>query len=193
MSKIDAPLIWVWPVRCLHWLLVLSVVCAWLTRSWLGPWHAYFGYVALGVVSLRIYLGLRSQNCYVRFDQFVRSFEVTRGYARSVLMRHAHRHLGHNPLGGCMIVALLATIGLLGLTGWLYTTDWFWGDGWLANLHAAIGWLLICLIVLHIGGVLLSSVLHRENLVLSMFTGHKRALQGSEVRPRKLQDERQLD
>jgi cytochrome b len=73
-----------------------------------------------------------------------------------------------------MIVALLATVAAVSATGALFATDWLWGYAWLANLHAALAWLLIALAAAHVLGVLHASWMHRENLVAAMFTGRKR-------------------
>ena len=72
-----------------------------------------------------------------------------------------------------MVLALLACTAALGLTGWLYTTDLFWGYGWLADLHNGLGWTLVALVALHVAGVAFTSWQHRENLVAAMFTGRK--------------------
>lgn len=50
----------------------------------------------------------------------------TRRYLRAVLAGRAARHLGHNPLGGAMVLALLACAALLALSGWAATTDLLW-------------------------------------------------------------------
>jgi cytochrome b len=36
-----------------------------------------------------------------------------------------------------MIVALLAMVAGICLTGWLYTTDAYWGVEWVGKLHEA--------------------------------------------------------
>jgi cytochrome b len=173
-------LVWQWPVRLLHWLLVGAVVGSWLTRSKIGEVHQYWGYAAAAVVGLRLFWSLRG-NRYARFGRFVRAAGPTRDYARAVLAGHAPRYLGHNPLGGWMVVALLSCLAMLTLTGSLYTTDWLWGYGWLADLHAGLGWLLLGLVALHIGGVLFTSWQHRENLVLAMLTGRKDAPRDGDI------------
>jgi len=88
--------------------------------------------------------------------------------------RTGGRFIGHNPLGGWMIVALLIIIAAAGLSGWLYTTDAYWGVKWVADLHEALSDILLGLVALHLGGVALASFRHRENLVAAMLHGRKR-------------------
>jgi cytochrome b len=172
--------VWDWPVRLLHWLLVTSVAGAWITRHRLDETHVYWGYAALAFVGLRLCWGFVGGR-YARFAQFVRPLHATWAYLRGVTMGQAPRYIGHNPLGGWMVVALMSCLGLLGFTGWLYTTDMFWGYGWLANLHEGLGWTLLALVALHVSGVVFTSLKHRENLVRAMFTGDKPAAGPTDV------------
>ena len=91
-----------------------------------------------------------------------------------MLARREPRYLGHNPLGGWMIVALLLMVGLVGASGWLYTTDRFWGVAWVEELHEQLSNLLLILVALHVAGVLYASYRHRENLIAAMIHGRKR-------------------
>jgi len=160
-------------VRIGHWLLVISVLTAWLTRHSPGRWHEWLGYAALAVVAVRVIWGFSGPR-RARFVDFVRSPRVTLRYAREVLARSEPRHAGHNPLGGWMILALLVAISFVGFTGWLYTTDRFWGVEWVENLHETSSDVLIAFVLLHVVGVVFSSLRHRENLVGSMVHGRKR-------------------
>jgi cytochrome b len=103
----------------------------------------------------------------------VRSPRHTWHYAQAVLARREPRHLGHNPLGAWMVVALLACTVGAGFSGWLYTTDRFWGVEWVETLHAVLGKAFVPLVVLHWLGVAHASWRHRENLVAAMLHGHK--------------------
>ena len=182
MKKNNRLRVWDLPVRLLHWSLVACVLGAWLTRhNHMGQGHQLWGYGALAAATLRLLWGLFSRSRYARFTQFVRRLAPTLAYARAVLAGHAARYIGHNPLGGWMVVVLLSCVGLLGFTGWLFTTDMFWGYGWLATLHEWLGWALLVLVGLHLGGVVFTSWQHRENLVRAMVTGTKPAAQDGDV------------
>jgi cytochrome b len=160
-------------VRVGHWSLVASIAAAWFTREGFGVWHERIGYAALAIVCVRVVWGFAGPH-YARFKSFVRSPAATLDYARRVATASEPRHLGHNPLGGWMIVMLLAYIMLVCLSGWLYTTDRYWGVEWIGELHETLTHALLVLIALHVGGVALASFRHRENLVAAMVHGRKR-------------------
>lgn len=168
-----APAIKVWDplVRVGHWSLVIGIVATWLTH---GRWHEWLGYAVLGVVTLRIVWGLIGSR-YARFGQFVRSPAATLNYSKKVLKYKEPRHIGHNPLGGWMIITMMSTITGVCASGWLYTTERFWGVAWVEELHEGLTNFLIVLVVLHVSGVIISSMRHHENLVAAMFHGRKRA------------------
>ena len=165
-------------VRVAHWTLVVSVLGAWLTAEMDGKaaaaLHEWLGYLALAVLALRLPWGWVGSR-YARFAQFVRSPRETVAYAKAVARFSEPRHVGHNPLGGWMIVALIVMVMAAAGSGWLYATDRFWGEEWLEELHEALANGLLALVALHVAGVLFSSLRHRENLVRAMITGRKRA------------------
>ena len=75
----------------------------------------------------------------------------------------------------------MACVAGLALTGWLYTTDAFWGDETVEAVHLALAWGLLGLVVVHVAGVIFTSLRHRENLVASMVHGDKRAPEGDDI------------
>ena len=166
--------VWDLFVRILHWSLVAGVIGAWITREGDEPLHIQLGYAVLGIVLVRVIWGFFGSR-HARFVDFVRSPGETIEYLRAVISHREARHIGHNPLGGWMILALLATITGICVTGWLYTTDAYWGVAWVGELHAGLTNLLIGLVMLHVLGVVFTSVRQRENLVKAMVTGTKRA------------------
>lgn len=167
-------------VRSLHWLLAIGMIATWSTGHWFNDIHHALGYATGAIVMMRVLWGWRG-DYYARFTQFVRSPAQTWRYARQMPDRHEARYLGHNPLGGWMVVVLLSCAALTSLTGYLFTTDLLWGYDWLANLHIALSWLMVGLVVLHLLGVIMTSYRHRENLVRAMITGNKPAPAGDDV------------
>ena len=80
-----------------------------------------------------------------------------------------------------MILALLLVAMLTGLSGWLYTTDAFWGVEWVEEVHEALAEALLVLIAVHVAGVLFSSRRHRENLAAAMLHGRKRPAASGDI------------
>ena len=174
-DKPQTPTIKVWDpfVRLAHWSLVIGVAAAWLTRH-SGDSHEWLGYAALAIVIARVVWGFTGTP-YARFNQFLLSPSATLQYARQVLAHVERRHIGHNPLGAYMIVLLITMVILVSVSGWLLTTDAYWGVQWAEELHEGLSNALLSLVALHIAGVLFSSRRHRENLVAGMLHGCKRA------------------
>jgi cytochrome b len=160
-------------LRVLHWLLALSMITSFATHEGGGQLHEWSGYVALAAASIRLVMGFAGSG-YWRFSQFVRSVPATLAYAQAVVKHTETRYIGHNPLGGWMVLALLLDAIATGFTGWLYTTDLFFGYAWLETLHGVLGEALIPLLALHLAGVVFTSWRHRENLVGAMLHGKKR-------------------
>lgn len=173
--------VWDVRIRLFHWALVVAIAVSWLTRAGAGLLHSTAGYAALGLVATRLVWGVIARAEHSRFTSFVCSPRVTWAYARDVAARREERHLGHNPLGGWMILALLATVAVVGVSGWLYTTDAYWGVAWVGDLHDRSADLLLALIALHLAGVAFASWRHRENLVAAMLSGRKKPHAGREI------------
>lgn len=160
-------------VRIFHWSLVGLFAVAFVTGDEIEWLHIRVGYAIAALVALRIVWGFVGTR-YARFTDFVRSPRETATYMRQAARWKAPRHLGHNPAGGVMVVALLASIAGIAATGFAMTTDAFWGAQWMEDLHEGLVYTTIGLIALHVAGVLFSSLEHGENLVKAMISGRKR-------------------
>ncbi len=171
--------VWDPMVRLFHWALLASFAIAWATAEEWDDLHEWTGYAALALIVFRLLWGLVGPR-YARFSQFVRSPGTVVAYLTDVMRHREHRYMGHNPAGGAMIVVLLATMLALGLTGWMYTTEAFWGVEWVEEAHEFLANLMLVLVGLHVAGVVVESVRHGENLVVSMWTGRKRAAQSGD-------------
>jgi cytochrome b len=167
-------------VRVFHWGLVASFAVAWLTADEIQSVHEWAGYAAAALIAFRLVYGLVGPH-YARFSQFLRGPRTTLDYAADVVKRRERRYLGHNPLGAVMVIALIATMAAIAGTGYMMTTDAFWGVEWVEEVHAFLANLMLGLVGLHVFGVIFASLAHHENLVRAMITGRKRAAETGDV------------
>ena len=194
-------------VRIFHWSLVTAFAVAWLSGDEESPLHVYSGYAVIGLVLIRIAWGFVGTR-YARFSDFVYRPATILAYAKDLLAGKSKPYLGHNPLGGAMIIALLVSLLAAGITGLVLQgaqdgtgpfaalsasamaivpgavasavadDDQAAGENegaeeiW-KELHEFFANLALLLVVLHIAGVIIGSLVHRENLVRAMFTGRK--------------------
>ena len=110
---------------------------------------------------------------HARFADFITGPRRLIAYLRAIVAGTERRFLGHNPAGAAMVVALLVVLTAIGGTGYMMGTDQYFGQSWVENLHATLVDGLLVLIAFHLGGVMLASFRHRENLVRAMITGQK--------------------
>lgn len=165
-------LVWDAPVRVFHWLMVLSFAGAYLTAE-SERWrllHVTLGYTMVGLVGFRILWGLIGTR-HARFASFVRGGAAVMRYVRSLLVGRPEHHIGHNPAGALAIVALLLLTLAVAASGWATYNEV--GGKWLEELHEGAANLMLAVVGVHISAVVLSSWLHRENLVGAMISGRK--------------------
>lgn len=165
--------VWDPVVRIFHWSLVGAFTIAYLTADEWDFAHEVTGYVVATLVVIRILWGFFGSE-HARFRDFIYRPSVVLGFLRDSLRMRARRYLGHNPAGGVMVLALIAVICGLSITGVLLTFATYREAKWLEEIHEVLANGALVLIALHVVGVLLASFEHRENLVKSMFTGRKR-------------------
>lgn len=158
-------------LRLFHWSLVGSIAIAWFSEEG-EALHRWAGYVALGLIAFRLIWGVIGPR-HARFMSFVRSPFTALAYLVDEIKGRGRRYLGHNPAGGVMVVVLLVMIAVTGVSGWLSTTDRFFGDDLMGEIHEVSANLLLACVVVHVLGVIFSSLMHKENLVRAMITGRK--------------------
>lgn len=196
--------VWDVAVRLFHWSLVVLFFVAYFTGDDVDVLHVYAGYGVLALVAFRIVWGFVGTK-YARFGDFIYGPAATLRYVKSLFSPKPLHYLGHNPLGGWMVVALL--LGLIG-TCWsgleaygqeghgplaqagaaLVSSAWADddeeagerrhgggedGDEFWEETHEAFSNFTLFLVILHVAGVLVAVVVHRENLVRAMVTGYK--------------------
>lgn len=159
-------------VRIFHWSLVGCVLVNYFVNDDGKDVHQWTGYVASALITLRIVWGFIGSR-HARFADFFPTPTRLRAHFAAMRSGQAASHAGHNPLGALMMLALMALVLGLGVTGFLQTTDTFWGDEWLQELHAVLASGLIALAGLHAAAAILMSRVERTNLVAAMITGVK--------------------
>ncbi len=159
-------------LRLFHWSLAASFLVAWVSSEGWDLLHYWAGYAAGALVAFRLLWGLIGPR-YARFSQFLRSPASVKAYLGDMLRGREKRYIGHNPAGGAMVLCLLAGMAALSFSGWLLTTDAYWGSDFMEELHELLANGLLALVLLHVGGVIFASLRHRENLARAMITGRK--------------------
>lgn len=170
-------------VRIFHWSLAGFFFIAYLTEDELLTIHVYAGYAVLGLILFRLVWGLIGTR-HARFSDFVTSPTEAMRYLGRLITGRARHYTGHNPAGGAMIVALLASLALTGFFGMALiagdgngplagTFIAGWSGEWVEEAHEIFANITLFLVFLHVAGVLISSVLEGRNLVTAMITGRK--------------------
>jgi hypothetical protein len=174
-------LVWDFPIRVFHWLLVVSFAGAWITSESEAQQmiHYAFGYSACALVLFRIIWGIVGTR-YARFTQFIKGPVATISHIKSLLKGNQDPGIGHNPAGALAMISLMVLILLIGLTGY-WSVKEFLGD-FMSGAHEAIANLTIIVVVIHIAAAIIMSFLQKENLVRSMVTGNKKGMPEQAIR-----------
>ena len=202
-SRAASTLVWDPLVRFGHWALVAAFAVAYLSgEDEADALHVWGGYIVGAIVVLRVGWGFVGPR-HARFSDFVRSPLVALAYFRDLLYGRARRYVGHSPAGGAMVIALLVCLAATVATGLVAYGEEGKGplavvmtntnangneaehralakaggeqsESTIGELHGLFANFTVALVVAHIFGVAVASVVHKENLVLAMITGRKR-------------------
>lgn len=180
--------VWDLPVRLFHWTLLALVAFSWWTGARGGDslaLHERSGYAVLTLVAFRVLWGFAGSDT-ARFKAFVRGPHATFAYARSLIARRRGAYLGHNPLGGWMVLALLGSLLLQAGSGLFATDDVAFAGPFahhiseraseiVTQVHKLNFDVLLALIGLHAGAVLTHIAVRRDALLSAMLSGRKPA------------------
>jgi cytochrome b len=191
----QGPVVRVWdaPVRIVHWLIALSIPALWWTAEHDQlEWHRRIGYAVLGLIVFRLIWGFVGGST-ARFSGFMRGPRAVLAHARTLFGPKAEPVVGHNPMGGWSVVALMTlVVAEVGLGLFSVDTDGI-ESGPLAGLvsfdagRVAAHWHhlifngLLVLIGLHLAAISFYALVKRENLVGPMLTGRRRGLSADQA------------
>jgi cytochrome b len=181
-------MVWDLPVRAFHWALAVAVAASYFTHT-LGiqyfRYHVWCGYSVIVLVIFRIAWGFVGTR-HARFSSFVRGPAAAWRYLSGRSHDKERRYAGHNPVGGWMVLVLLAILLVQAVTG-LFGNDeiadvgplyGLIGNDWslrLTSLHRRLfDWIAVA-IALHVAAVLAYRIVKKRNLITPMLTGSKPA------------------
>ncbi len=174
-------------LRFFHWTLVLCFTTAFISGEvHLSTIHELVGYTLCVLLAARLYWGFRGSE-YARFRAFIFPVSEAVSYLRSMLKGNPRHYYGHNPAGALMVFTMFGLLAVIFLSGLLTlgTIDFGGPLAFLANrvsddasyvfrhVHEFLPNVALGLVVLHLLGVLVGSIQHKENLVRAMLTGRK--------------------
>ena len=188
--------VWDLPTRLFHWLLVVLVAVSFTTGSIGGnamQYHEWSGFAILSLLVFRIiwgFVGGRSS----RFSDFVKGPAAVWRYATALVKGNSEGYLGHNPLGGWSVLAMLLALLIQAATGLVANDDiitegplYLWVSkpvsDWLTGFHRLNRYLIIVLAATHVSAVLFYLWVKHENLINPMITGIKHWLGGDPAPP----------
>ena len=164
--------VWDPAVRLFHWSLVIAFTANALILDDDSKLHQYVGYVVVGLVAFRVLWGFVGSR-YARFSSFPPSVAGATEQLSDMATGRTKIHVGHTPLGALMIYNLLGTLAIIGASGYLMTTDMFWGVEWPEEVHEFSVACAEFSVVLHIAAVLFETRRTKVNLPRAMMTGVK--------------------
>jgi cytochrome b len=183
-DKVDVP-VWDLPTRVFHWLLVAAVLVAWITGELPGPGfaiHKLAGYTIGGALIFRVIWGFIGSP-HSRFADFIKPWSDIEAHARALLRMSPPRSVGHNPIGGWIICALMIVLATIVVSGLFSATRRLSGPfaesipsglaHLIADVHETAFNILLILVTIHVLGVIVDMALNRENLIGAMWWGRK--------------------
>ena len=174
--------VWDFPTRIFHWAFAVAVIIAFVSSEADGSafWiHVYSGTILLGFIVFRAIWGIIGSR-YAQFGDFVHGPAKVSEYAQRLMTFRPPYSVGHNPLGGWMVMALLGIVLLSVLTGMMTREDGYVGPlshiagGLFGEAHEGFGTFVMVLVGAHVLGVVVHGLISRENLPRAMITGFKK-------------------
>ena len=195
MNTDESKLVYVWdsPTRLFHWLLALLVGVSFYTGLTGGfdimDYHMLSGYGILTLVIFRCIWGFIG-NEHVRFNRFIAGPKRVARYIKSRRGQPSNPYnaapiVGHNPLGGWSVIAILGALLTQTGTG-LFANDDIFTEGPLVHLvserlssqltgiHGTMAWIIGGLVLLHLAAIAFYQLHFAENLWLPMIKGWRR-------------------
>ncbi|MBU3824076.1 MAG: cytochrome b/b6 domain-containing protein [Candidatus Oceanisphaera merdipullorum] len=176
--------VWDWSIRVFHWSLPLLLFLLWRSAGEDMDQHMLFAQALLALVTYRIIWGFIGTP-YARFSHFIYHPKYIFRYFLASTKPNKPIYLSHNPVGGIMVLIILATL-LFQLTTGLFSSDDIFYEGplykYASNATASLmtflhkKWFyygILLIVAMHVLAIVAYRI-RGEALVKAMVTGHKR-------------------
>ena len=181
-------LVWDLPLRVFHWLFAGAVAACWITAKVGFDWmqyHFYLGYLVIGLLIFRVIWGFIGPH-HARFSSFLEKPSAIQAYARHLFHRNSTPSVGHNPIGGLMVILMLLLAVVQVSTGLFSTDAVIWTGPYyplvkhstaslLSSIHSVNQNIILGAVGLHILAIIYYRAYKKQSLVSAMFTGYKPA------------------
>ena len=170
------------PTRLFHWVFAGLFATAYLIASTaedsaVFPWHMLAGLMLGLAVLLRVLWGLIGTR-HARFASFPLNPLALVRYFKGLVTGGKSPVAGHNPASSWVAIILMG-LGLgLGATGYLMTSSGN-PESW-EEIHELLANTFLAIVLLHIAGIVLHTVRHRDGFALSMVDGRKQHVDPAE-------------
>lgn len=169
------------PTRLFHWLFAALFVTAFIiaknvdSESPAFANHMLFGMTLSFIVILRVIWGLVGSQ-YARFSSFALHPAKLIQYFTDMLSGQSKRSAGHNPASSWVAVVMMILALSLGISGYLMSTGL---NEELEDIHEILANSFVIVAILHVAGVLMHTVQHKDPIALSMIDGKKQDIVGT--------------
>ena len=166
------------PIRMFHWLFALSFLGAYLTgdAERFRLLHVTLGYTMAGLLAFRVLYGLfgpRQAGLGLMWRRVAGVPAWLRSMAQSRSLAVIASRQTQNLLMALAVVVLLLLVAPLTLSGYGTYHEWdkFLGGDWLEDVHEFFGQAFLAVVLIHLGLILVLSIVRRRNQALPMLSG----------------------
>ncbi|MFM2476252.1 cytochrome b/b6 domain-containing protein [Celerinatantimonas sp. MCCC 1A17872] len=160
-------------VKLTHWSVALGFLINYFVTDAGSQVHQWVGYSVVAVVVIRLLWGLIAKPP-ARLSSFLPNIPNAFTHIIKVTTTREDHHQGHNPAGAIMIWCMWSGLLLIGLSGYMMETDYFWDQGWLRMVHVGAVNVTLCCVCIHIASVIIMGRITGRSYIKEMLPSPKK-------------------
>lgn len=167
------------PTRVFHWIFAGSFITAFTISNTVDDdnlafsYHMIFGLIMVFSILLRVIWGIIGSK-HARFTDFSLNVSELATYFKGIIAGTNRKWVGHNPASSWAALAMMILALGLGVSGVLMATG-VAGEA-LEEVHELLANTFLVVVILHIAGVIIHQLKHKDSIGTSMVTGYKQDL-----------------